>query len=109
MKITEETANGDVPTPLKPWDRSLDGDITPTDNRHSFGFVGTYELPLGKGKRYMTNANRLADLALGGWQMSGIFSRASGQPFTVTTSGGITNAGGADRPNRIRNGSLPSD
>jgi hypothetical protein len=66
-------------------------------------------LPLGKGKRYMTNANRLADLALGGWQMSGIFSRASGQPFTVTTSGGITNAGGADRPNRIRNGALPSD
>jgi hypothetical protein len=27
----------------------------------------------------------------------------------VTTSGGITNAGGADRPNRIADGTLPSD
>jgi hypothetical protein len=33
----------------------------------------------------------------------------SGIPFTVTTSGGITNAGGADRPNRVANGTLPSD
>jgi hypothetical protein len=32
----------------------------------------------------------------------------SGIPFTVTTSGGITNAGGADRPNRIGEGTLPS-
>ena len=32
----------------------------------------------------------------------------SGIPFTVVTSGGITNAGGADRPNRIGNGTLPS-
>src|SRR5258708_21210504 len=30
-------------------------------------------------------------------------------PFTVLTSGGITNAGGADRPNRLRDGSLPPD
>ena len=32
----------------------------------------------------------------------------SGIPFTVVTSGGLTNAGGADRPNRIGNGTLPS-
>jgi hypothetical protein len=32
-----------------------------------------------------------------------------GTGFTVTTSGGITNAGGADRPNRIADGTLPSD
>jgi hypothetical protein len=49
------------------------------------------------------------DAALGGWQLGGVFSHASGEPFTVTTSGGITNAGGADRPNRISDGNLPAD
>ena len=44
---------------------------------------------------------------IGGWQLGGVFSKSTGEPFTVTTSGGITNAGGADRPNRIGDGSLP--
>jgi hypothetical protein len=104
----DETNNNDAGTALKPWDRHLERGNSLSDVRHAFGFVSTYELPFGKGKRYMGNANRLADLVLGGWQMSGIFTRTSGQPFTVTTSGGITNAGGADRPNRIGNGALPS-
>ena len=51
-------------------------------------------------------ANRATDLILGGWQVNGIFSRTSGLPYTITTSGGITNAGGADRPNRIADGTL---
>jgi hypothetical protein len=106
----DEVGNSDTAgNNLKPWDRSLDRGNSLTDIRHAFGFVGTYELPIGKGKRYMGNANRLADLVLGGWQMSGIFTRATGQPYTVTTTGGITNAGGADRPNRIRNGTLSSE
>jgi hypothetical protein len=46
---------------------------------------------------------------LGGWQFSGILTLRSGTPFTVTTSGGITNAGGADRPNRLADGTLPSE
>jgi hypothetical protein len=35
-------------------------------------------------------------------------SLRSGIPFTVVTSGGLTNAGGADRPDRIGNGTLPA-
>jgi hypothetical protein len=45
---------------------------------------------------------------LGGWQVAALATMRSGIPFTVTTSGGITNAGGADRPNRIGDGTLPS-
>ena len=52
------------------------------------------------------NANRAADLVLGGWQLGGIVSLQTGLPFTVNSGGGITNAGGADRPNRIGNGNL---
>ncbi|HTM48888.1 MAG TPA: TonB-dependent receptor [Bryobacteraceae bacterium] len=105
----DEVGNSDGGGNLKPWDRSLDRGRSLTDIRHAFGFVGTYELPVGKGKKYLGNVTRALDLALGGWQFSGIFTRTTGQPYTVTTSGGITNAGGADRPNRLRSGDLPPD
>ena len=104
----DEVGNSDNGTALKPWDRSLERGPSLTDIRHAFGSAVTYEMPFGKGKRFMGSANRVLDLFLGGWQMSGILTRTSGQPFTVTTSGGITNAGGADRPNRIGDGALPS-
>ncbi|MFN7918470.1 MAG: TonB-dependent receptor [Bryobacteraceae bacterium] len=91
---------------LKPWDRRVNRGNALTDVRHNYVLSSTYELPFGKGKTFLTNASRAADLVLGGWQVSGIFGRTSGLPFTVTTSGGLTNAGGADRPNRIGDGTL---
>ena len=105
----DEVGNGDNTSALKAWDRTLERGPSLTDVRHAFNFVSTYELPIGKGKRFLTGAGRALDLVLGGWQVSGILTRTTGEPFTVTTSGGITNAGGADRPNRIRDGALPSD
>ena len=56
----------------------------------------------------MLNRGGALNALFGGWQLSGILTLRSGIPFTVTTSGGITNAGGADRPNRIADGTLPS-
>lgn len=104
----DEVGNNDIVTVLKPWDRGLNRASSLTDVRHNYILSSTYELPFGKGKHW-AGGNRAADLALGGWQLSGIFSRASGLPFTATTSGGITNAGGADRPNRLRDGALAPD
>jgi hypothetical protein len=56
---------------------------------------------------WMTDMPKAAELILGGWQLGGILSLQTGLPFTVNSGGGITNAGGADRPNRIGNGALP--
>jgi len=105
----DEVGNGEGTGALKVWDRSLERGNSLTDIRHMFVFSGTYELPLGRGKTFLNGIPRALDLLLGGWQFSGIFSRSSGQSFTVVTSGGITNAGGADRPIRIGNGNLPKD
>ncbi len=40
-----------------------------------------YQLPVGKGQRFFNRA-RIADLLLGGWQASAIFTVDSGTPFT---------------------------
>src|SRR5258708_2819370 len=41
-----------------------------------------YELPVGKGKRFMGNAGRAADLLLGGWQITNTTTYGTGLPFT---------------------------
>jgi hypothetical protein len=106
----DETANNDNGgAGVNPWNRSLNRGPSLTDVRHNYILSATWELPVGRKRAFLGSINRFADAILGGWQISGIFSRVSGLPFTVTTSGGITNAGGADRPNRIRDGALPAD
>src|SRR6266478_1029509 len=72
---------------------------------HSFSYSFGYELPFGKGKRFMDNANRLANGLIGGWQMQGILIFRSGVPYTVTVSRDVANTGvGGQRPNRIASG-----
>jgi hypothetical protein len=48
-------------------------------SRHNLRIAGTYELPFGKGRQFMSNAPKLVDLILGGWAMSHFFTFQSGQ------------------------------
>ena len=45
-----------------------------------------YDLPIGKGKRFLGNASRAADLVVGGWQFNSIWMIESGLPFTPSIS-----------------------
>ena len=45
-----------------------------------------YELPFGKGRRFMNTSNGLVDSVLGGWQVSAINTMQAGTPFNVTYS-----------------------
>ena len=47
--------------------------------RHRLTGASIYQLPFGKGLKYMSNANRFVDGVLGGWSLSGLFSINSGQ------------------------------
>jgi hypothetical protein len=94
--------------PVNPYNRQLNRANSDLDVRHNFVFSPLYLLPFGKGHRWL-NHGGLVDAFLGGWQLAGILTLRSGLPFTVTTGGGLTNAGGEDRPNRIGSGNLPSD
>ena len=47
--------------------------------------VVTYELPFGKGHKWI-NDNSAANLVIGGWKLSTVIGMVSGLPFTVTSS-----------------------
>ncbi len=42
-----------------------------------------YELPFGRGRKFMTNANSIMDGVLGGWTVSGLFTYNSGVPIRL--------------------------
>jgi hypothetical protein len=46
-----------------------------------------YEFPFGRGKKWGSGVNRLANLAIGGWEISGIYSIHSGQFLTPSWTG----------------------
>jgi hypothetical protein len=63
------------------------------DIPHNFQFTGAYELPFGKGKRWLSD-NAVASALTGGWQLSWVFGAYASTPFTVTASGTSLNAPG---------------
>jgi carboxypeptidase family protein len=74
---------------------------------HTFAQSFGYELPFGKGKRFLTNSPRLVGGVLGGWQMQGVLIFRSSVPYTVTIGRDVANTGvGGQRPNRIASGKL---
>ena len=62
------------------------------DRTHSFSQSVTYELPVGKGKKFL-NSGFLSQ-SLGGWKLSGIVLLYTGVPFHITANGGTINTSG---------------
>jgi hypothetical protein len=52
--------------------------------RHNFTLSDVYELPVGHGRRFGSNWNRVVDGFLGGWQISNIMTIRTGLPLNVT-------------------------
>ena len=73
-----------------------------------FTLSSVYQMPFGKGRKFLSNAGRLTDALVGGWQISSIVTAQSGAPFSVSLSTPTANTGTFTRPNRICNGNLPS-
>lgn len=53
---------------------------------HVFIFTQVYDLPFGKGRRWMTDSGRIADFFIGGWQINSNTNFSSGLPFTPSIS-----------------------
>ena len=91
------------------FNRALEKGISTGDIPNVFVTSFTYDLPFGKGRRF--NLGGVGDKLLGGWEIAGTVLLQSGLPFPVTQ---ITNfnafAGfGTQRPNILRDPTLPGD
>ena len=69
------------------------------DVRQSLSLSYVYQLPFGKGQRFLTGAQGLANKLVTGWQLMGISRFLTGSPFTVTNSFDNLNNGGSGYPN----------
>lgn len=58
--------------------------VSTYDVKHNFNFVGVYDLPLGRGRKFFAGAWTPLDVVIGGWTISGVARLYSGFPAVVT-------------------------
>lgn len=68
---------------LNPQDEELTEALSFASRPHRVTFSGTYELPFGRGRDYLSNLNPIADIFLGGWQFNAVFEKQSGEPLAL--------------------------
>lgn len=62
---------------------------------------GLYQLPFGRGTRFLANSNSFVNALVANWQFGGILTLQSGMPFTALDGKDVLNTGGtgiAQRP-----------
>lgn len=89
-----------------PRPRGSDRGYSDYDTPHNFTLSHIYELPFGKGRRYLSNAPSFAQVAAGGWSLSGMLIWRSGQRMNLTLGRDIDDDGSAtrDRPALLTGG-----
>ncbi len=110
LNDTDEGGNslGNEPNYANYYDRDSDYGPSGNDIRHRFTVSSVYELPIGRGKRYLTKG-ALGAIA-GNWSVGLLALMQTGPPTTVTTQTNTTNAfsAGAQRANILRDPNLPN-
>jgi hypothetical protein len=61
-----------------------------------------YDLPIGRGKTFLSNPSRLVDYTIGGWGVGGLTTLMTGFPVGFGTNQNLTNSfGGGSRPTYV--------
>ena len=83
--------------PNKPW---LERSLSTFDLPSVFQFSYTYDLPVGRGKMFLSNMPRVLDQIVGGWKTNGVWRVADGRPLAMGTYDGTSlPTYGGQRPN----------
>lgn len=70
---------------ISPYERHRNKSLSIDDVPNTFNFSLLYELPVGKGKRFL-NTGGIVNALLGGWQISTLLKISSGTPFFFRSS-----------------------
>lgn len=68
--------------------------IAGLDRPQVFNLSWVYDLPFGKGRRWLSDANRFIDTVAGGWRISAIQTYEAGTPLSVSGNQSIPGIGG---------------
>ena len=71
---------------LNPSDTELEDRVSIADRPHRFTFASTYVLPIGRGRMFGGDMNRVVDAIIGGWQLNGTYEWQSGEPFQLNNN-----------------------
>jgi hypothetical protein len=82
---TQSFTDTGVSLVMSPYERHRNKSIAADDVPHSFSLAMVYELPVGKGKRFL-NTGGVVDRILGGWSTSTTVKLSSGTPFYFRSS-----------------------
>jgi len=97
------------PFPQNSYDIGAERGLADFDQKLRWVFSFDYELPFGGSRSHLNS--RALDALFGGWHVGGIYTLASGFPFSPLIGSDPSNTGsqGLLRPNQLRNGNLPRD
>ena len=109
MRTALDTSSGNTnavglqnPANLNWYRGSSDFDVS-----HAAVLSWSYNLPFGRGKKFVNNAHPAVDAVIGGWQLNSIDTFSTGAPFTPVMVSSLLNSGSATQwPNRIGSGAL---
>ncbi len=86
------------------WERSTSS----FDVRHRQVNSFSYDLPFGSNRHFLASASGPFAKIVSGWQIAGIATFSTGNPFTPSVSGDVSLIGaGSARANRVADGNLP--
>lgn len=82
------------------YNRRGEKSVSAQDSSRRLVISANYQMPFGKGRKYLLNMPRAAEMVIGGWQMNGIATFAKGTPMQISNGGNNTNIGSpGQRPN----------
>ena len=76
---------------------------------HRFVLSSIYDLPVGRGRTFLSGMPSWSDAVMGGWTIAGIATHSSGSPLNLSVQGNPSNTGNPDRPDIVGDWRLPDD
>jgi hypothetical protein len=105
-KLTKRTTHGLEFNVAYTWSKNINGDgyqngypytdaneihwLSGYDRTHVLAVTGVYEVPVGKGRTFLSAAPKALDYALGGWSLGWVFAAQSGTPVAIDNGDNYT-------------------
>ena len=86
---TASGTNNNAGLILNPITPKANRGVSNFDVKHLINANAIWEMPFGRGKKFLGGAPGVVDALVGGWRLSGIFRYNSGLPFGAFDSGGV--------------------